>query len=163
MEVIHIPQLTKAPEQTEKVEVHEYLPELNTLTPVQGYVRVTHCGNYLEVRAQVETIATLTCDRCLKQYNHRLKVKTSEMIWLEEPVVEEPGIEREIPFEDFVETLPPAGYFRPVEWLYEQVCLALPQRQLCDKQCGGIEIGGETTQTPDRRWASLESLKGHLN
>ena len=163
MEAIYIPQLTKAFERTETIEIHEHLPGLESLTPVQGYVRVTHRGTFLEVSGKAETIATLACDRCLKQYNYRLKVDTSEMIWLEEPVAEEPGMEREIPFEDFVEKLSPSGYFKPAEWLYEQLCLALPHRQPCDQQCGGIAVEDVVPPQIDRRWASLESLKSHLN
>jgi len=164
MEAIYIPQLTKAPGQTETIEVHEYLPGLETLTPVQGRVQVTHRGNYLEVTAKAEAIVTLSCDRCLQQYNQRLKVTPSELIWLQEPVAETDfDSEREIPFEEFVETLPPNGYFRPSEWLYEQLCLEIPQRQLCDQACDGIATDpSETQASVDRRWASLEALKGHL-
>jgi uncharacterized protein len=166
MEAIYIPQLASALERTEQIDVQEYLPGLETLMPVQGKLRVTHHGSYLEVTAQAETIVTLSCDRCLKQYNYRLKVNASEMIWLQEPIEEDFGQEKEIPFEDFVETLPPNGYFRPGEWLYEQLCLEIPQRQLCDQDCGGIPVEAtEAASQPatDRRWASLESLKGRLN
>ncbi|NJO40506.1 MAG: DUF177 domain-containing protein [Cyanobacteria bacterium CRU_2_1] len=167
MEAIYIPQLTRAPEQTEKVEVQDYLLDLETLTPIQGYVQVTHRGNYLEVLGNAEAIVTLTCDRCLQQYNHRLAVDTSELIWLQAPAddVEEEGLEREIAYDDLVETLNPQGYFKPDEWLYEQFCLAIPQRQLCDQRCPGIPIGDSQPSKPvvDRRWASLENLKNHLS
>jgi uncharacterized protein len=163
MEAIYIPQLTKAPNQTERVEIQDYLPGLETLTPVQGSMRVTHRGNYLEVAAQAEAIATLTCDRCLKQYNHRLKVDTTELIWLQEPD-SDVDTDREVPFDEFVETLPPTGYFRPSEWLYEQLCLEIPQQQLCDAECGGIATESEAPTTPiDRRWSSLEALRQQLS
>jgi uncharacterized protein len=163
MEKIYIPQLIKAPEQTGKIEVNEYLPGLETLTPIQGELKVTHRGSYLEVSAQAEAIVTLTCDRCLSQYNYRLRIKPLEMIWLEEPIDQgDLPLEREIPFEKFVETLPPNGHFRPDEWLYEQLCLEIPHRQLCDQACNGIVA--KATEAPiDRRWSSLESLKSHLN
>jgi uncharacterized protein len=169
MEAVYIPQLLRTPEQTEKIEIHDYLPGLETLTPVQGQLRVTHRGNYLEVVASAEAIMTLTCDRCLQQYNDRLVVDTSELIWLQE-AVDEPDItdsEREVAFDDLVETLDPQGYFHPDSWLYEQFCLAIPQRQLCDQQCEGIQIEQNQpagiSATIDRRWASLEDLKRHLS
>lgn len=84
MEAIYIPQLTKAPEQTAVIEVQEFLSDLETLTPIRGLMRVQHHGNYLEVSAQAEAIITLTCHRCLQQYNHRLLLDTAEMIWLDE-------------------------------------------------------------------------------
>jgi uncharacterized protein len=70
--------------------------------------------------------------------------------------------EREVALGDLVESLPPQGHFRPDEWLYEQFCLAMPQRQLCDRQCPGIAVEQPEGKAIDRRWASLESLKSHL-
>jgi uncharacterized protein len=163
MDAIYIPQLTKAPERTEEIQVQEFLPSLETLTPVRGRIRVRHCGNYLEVASQAETIITCTCNRCLQNYNHRLVVDTSEIIWLDEAVEQEEAfiVEREIAVEDLVETLSPHGYFDPSEWLYEQMCLAIPQRQLCDRNCPGIQPinSSNSEQLLDRRWSSLEALK----
>lgn len=166
MRAIHIPQLLQAPEQTQTLLVQDYLPDLETLTPVQGEIRVSHRGNYLEVAAQAETIVTLACSRCLQQYNHRLKMNTTELIWLED-LSDHPdldGTEREIAYEDLVETLPPQGYFHPSAWLYEQLCLALPARQLCDAKCSGI-LPTQANIAPkvDSRWASLEALKQNLS
>lgn len=167
MEAIYIPQLTKAPQQTEAIEVQEFLPDLETLTPVRGLVVVTHKGTYLQVSAKAEAIMTLTCHRCLQQYNYRLAVDTSEMIWLD-ATAEHPDLdllEREVPLEDLVETLSPQGYFDPHTWLYEQMCLAIPQRNLCDRQCPGIPMNHSSSSESlsDRRWASLEALKRQLS
>ncbi|NJO78076.1 MAG: DUF177 domain-containing protein [Cyanobacteria bacterium RM1_2_2] len=164
MEAIYIPQLVRAPEQTERFPIADYLPNLETLTPVQGEVVVSHRGNYLEVKGRAEAIVTLTCDRCLQQYNHRVNVKTAELIWLQK-VEDDPDadlLEREVAFEDLVETLDPEGYFQPAAWLYEQFCLAIPPRQLCDARCPGIQIESNQPTAVDRRWASLESLKKNL-
>ncbi|MFB2898091.1 DUF177 domain-containing protein [Aerosakkonemataceae cyanobacterium BLCC-F50] len=167
MEAIYIPRLTKAPQQTEVIEVDEFLPDLETLTPVRGKIKVAHKGNYLDVSAQAEAIVTLTCHRCLQQYNHRLLVKTSEMIWLDEAANQPDDVlEKETALEDLVESLPPNGYFYPDDWLYQQMCLAIPQRQLCDKNCQGIQLENSNSSgggTIDSRWATLESLKERLN
>jgi uncharacterized protein len=165
MEAIHIPWLLKLPEQTDVIQVNEFLPDLETLIPVRGRLQVTHQGNYLEVGVQAETIITLTCDRCLQQYNHRLAIDTSEMVWLDESAQQADYgfLERETPLEELVETLPPQGYFQPDTWLYEQLCLALPPRQLCDQQCPGISINNSGSSSPtDRRWEALEALKRQL-
>lgn len=165
MEAIYIPQLASSPEQTEVIQVQEFLADLETLTPIRGRIRVQHHGNYLEVSAQVEAIITLTCNRCLQQYNHRLALDTSEIIWLDEAAnhPDDGPLEREVALEDLVERLPPQGYFEPNEWLYEQLCLASPQRQLCDSQCAGIQTTTqESLEQIDRRWASLEALKKQL-
>lgn len=165
VEAIFIPQLLKAPEQTETISLSEYLSGLETLTPVQGCLSVTHKGNYLEVSGKAETIITLSCDLCLQQYNYRLKVKTSELIWLDRSAADLP-LEREVAVEDLVEVLPPQGYFDPGAWLYEQLCLEIPHRKLCDRACPGIEPTDRSLEAKplvDKRWAGLEALRKQLN
>lgn len=165
MDAIYIPRLLKQREHKQVIQVDEPIAELDSLTPVRGQLQVTHKGNYLEVAAQAETIITLVCDRCLKQYNHRLKVDTTELVWLDESA-EQPDtgpLERETPLEDLVETLHPQGYFPPDTWLYEQLCLAIPPRKLCDKNCTGIQVDNQASASPkDRRWDALEALKRQL-
>lgn len=166
MEPIYIPRLIKAPERTEVIPIDEFIPALETLTPVRGRIQISHKGNYLEVSVAAEAIVTLNCHRCLQQYNHRLSVKTSELIWLDESA-DQPDtgpLEKETPLEDLVETLPPQGYFDPDVWLYEQFCLAIPPRNLCDATCPGItQSDTNISETPtDRRWAGLEAFKKQL-
>jgi len=165
MEAIYIPSIAQKPQATELIEFEEFISDLETLMPVKGSLRVTHQGNYLEVKGKAETIVTLTCDRCLNQYNHRLVMDASELIWLKEPtkVTEFLALEVEGNLEDLVETLPRDGYFKGKEWIYEQLCLAIPPRQLCDNNCPGIIIKdtGETTLI-DKRWSALEALKKQL-
>jgi uncharacterized protein len=166
MEPIHIPRLTRAPEQTETVPFNQPILDLETLTPVHGVIRVKHCGNFLDVNAKAETIITLICHRCLQQYNYRLAIAPSELIWLNaeadslDPVL----LDQDITSDDLVESLPPTGYFDPTTWIYEQLCLEIPQRQLCDSACKGIELPKTESPKPtlDRRWASLETLKDNL-
>lgn len=166
MDRIYIPQLTKAPQQTEVIDFNETIPGLETLTPVQGQIKVTHRGSYLDVSAKADTIVTLTCHRCLQQYNYRLSIAPSELIWLDETSdqVDPVLLDRDIAVEDLVETLPPKGTFDPTTWIYEQLCLELPQRQLCDQACKGIEVTTDEPPAPsiDRRWASLETFKDQL-
>jgi uncharacterized protein len=167
MEAIYIPQLTKSPQATEVIDFNELIPDLETLTPVQGTLQVTHQGSYLEVSAQAETIVTLTCDRCLQQYNYRLKISPHELIWLSEAGQPDATdlLEQEITSDDLVETLSPKGHFHPSVWIYEQLCLELPQKQLCQQTCTGIQPPESTVQSTltDRRWSSLASLKQQLD
>jgi uncharacterized protein len=165
---IYIPQLLKLPKQTDVIPVHQYLDDLETLMPIQGELRVTHQGNYLQVSASVETIVTLTCDRCLQQYNYRLPVQVSEMIWLRDEPIETTSnlLEQEVALDDLVETLSPQGYFHPDTWLYEQICLSLPFRRLCDETCPGILVSNSSDSSPnhtaDHRWSSLEKFRQQL-
>lgn len=164
-ESLYIPSLLQVPGKTRTVEVELYFPELETLTPVRGSVTVIHQGTYLEVKGTGETIVTLTCHRCLQNYNHRLAVATRELIWLEQTAAADAYIlEREVALEDLVETLSPEGHFQPHSWLYEQLCLALPQQQLCASSCQGIAVQQPAQERSllDDRWAALAQLKAYL-
>ncbi|MGK7919108.1 MAG: DUF177 domain-containing protein [Trichodesmium sp.] len=167
MKDIYIPSLIKKTDQTESIKFEEFISDLETLTPIRGYLQVTHHGNYLEVKGKVETIITLTCDRCLKQYNYKLVINPTELIWLDEVKTHADlvNIEVENSVEDLVETLPPDGYFNPREWVYEQSCLAIPMRRLCDKNCEGIKLSEKDNSSSilDSRWSALEAIKNQLN
>ncbi len=167
METIYIPRILSKSEQTEVINFDEFIPDLASLTPVRGRLQVTHQGTYLEVKAKAETIVTLTCHRCLKQYNHRLVLNSSELIWLDKTAdgLEPNSIEMKVDFEDLTETLSPTGSFSPSDWLYQQLCLAEPHKQICDSKCPGIiindDVNTESSETTisDSRWASLAALK----
>ena len=167
MELISIPSLLKKTDKTESIKFEEFILDLETLTPVRGYLQITHHGNYLEVKGKSETIITLTCDRCLKQYNYKLAIAPQELIWLDEVTTEKElfHIEAENSVEHLVETLPPNGDFNPREWVYQQVCLAVPPRKLCDKNCQGIKLSDVDTSSSvlDSRWSALEAIKRQLN
>ena len=154
IEPIYIPRLLKAPGKSEQIEVKTFLPGLETLTPVRGTIVITHCGNYLEVSASAETIKTLVCDRSLQQYNQRLVVDTSELIWLKGTWTQD----METPLEELTESLPANGYFEPQTWLYEQFCLQLPIRQLSSDSTTG-DYNYQDTPPVDQRFAPLAALK----
>lgn len=162
MEKIYIPQLAKALDATVVIEVKEFIKDLETLTPVQGVVKVTHQGSFLEVKSEAFAIMTLTCDRTLNQFNHRLSINVSELIWLAEPVKSNAKFnkEQEINLEDLVESLPPNGYFDVETWLYEQLCLAIPFQKIAPDAPTLEEIVAPVQNSiPDKRWASLANLK----
>ena len=126
-----------------------------------------HGGNFLEVSVEAETIVTLICDRCTQNYNYRLEIATSELIWLEAATLngENLPLEREVALEDLSENLDPTGYFEPQTWIYEQLSLAMPMRQVCGTSCPGATKATSVPKTSqiDNRWASLASLKEQLN
>jgi uncharacterized protein len=88
------------------------------------------------------------------------------MIWLDASAHQAHlnSLDVEINVEDLVETLSPQGDFDPADWLYQQLCLQTPLRQLCEGPC---EPPQSSTTTPsdnpiDSRWAALEALKHQL-
>jgi uncharacterized protein len=166
MEPIFIPHLLKCPDRQKTIALDDFISGLQTLTPLRGTLTVRHGGTFLDVAVNAETIVTLTCDRCLQQYNHRLPLQVAEVIWLDRDIDLDRSypLEREISYDDLSETLSPDGYFDTEKWLYEQLCLALPFRRLCGKDCQPIAVTEEEAAPAiDSRWASLESLKRQLS
>ncbi|NJK34717.1 MAG: DUF177 domain-containing protein [Oscillatoriales cyanobacterium SM2_2_1] len=157
MEPVYIPHIAQAPRGTVKLEFREMLPQMTTLTPVQGTISIRHGGTFLEVNAQAHTIMTLTCDRTLVQFNHRLAIDVSEFIYLRSESGHLPK-ERELEPEDLNETLPPTGHFNVAGWLYEQMCLALPYPQIAPDAPASVNVQCEGVAV-DRRWAALTAFQ----
>jgi uncharacterized protein len=165
MEKIYIPHLMQREQQCVTLDFEQNIADLASLTPVQGVATVTHRGNYLQVEVQAKTIVTLGCDRCLQQYNHRLICEASEMIWLKgsELLLDDLPLDADMEMEEVVENLPEDGHFDVETWIYEQLCLSLPQRKLCDADCPGIDLPKPNPEDlVDRRWAALMALKNQL-
>lgn len=165
MNEIYIPHLLNATDRTRSLAFETTFENLATLTPVRAQVSVRHGTTFLDVRGNAQTIVTLTCDRCLQQYNHRVSVDAQEIIWLEDDLdSQEMPLEQEVNPDDLVESLSPYGYFDPETWIYEQVCLELPQRQICNEKCEGLNVDQAPVNQPqvDERWSALESLKQQL-
>ena len=166
MEKVFIPHLFRHERHILKIPVDGMILDLATLTPVRGQITVQHQGTFLNVSAEAESIITLACHRCLQQYNHRLQLETTEVIWLDAAADEtyDGPIELRVDFNDLIESLTPEGHFDAETWLYEQLCLALPHRQLCNEDCPGLLPPGsqpvviEETKVIDGRWGSLKSL-----
>lgn len=168
MDTVYIPHLLQQPGKKLTIDIDTRLSDLDTLTPVRGEVTITHQTTYLEVKGRAETIVTLTCHRCLQNYNHRVAITPEELIWLQPDL--DPStlpLEREVGIDDLVETLAPQGHFDPITWIYEQICLALPQRQLCSEDCPGIDVASAKSSVVesgvlDHRWSVLSQLQQQL-
>ncbi len=161
MERLYIPQIARAPHSTVTLTFRENLPDLETLTPVEGKMWIRHGGTFLEVRAQAKTVVTLTCDRTLVQFNHRLEVNTTETLWLVDRLPEY-AAEVELTLDELVEHLPRDGYFDPGQWLYEQFCLAIPYQKIAPDAPPFVPAR-EPAASVDRRWAALTALQEMLD
>ena len=137
------------------------LADLDSLTPVTGSVDAHHCGTYLAVSGLAETTITLTCDHCLRTFQHRLTADGSERIWLQTADCSLPVTAR-LPLHDLVETLDPGDCFDPGQWIYEQLCLQLPMRKRCGPGCPGVPKGPHAHGAPvllDPRWQALATMR----
>ena len=144
------------------------LEDLQTLTPVRGHLIAEHQGNVLAVQGALSTIVTLTCDRCLGQFNQQLSCRPEELIWLgaSPPSDEQLQESEEIAeMEGLVECLDPRGAFDPEQWVFEQLNLLLPVVNHCGDHCPGPALSSRATDhVPERpamdpRWQALLQLK----
>ena len=149
--------------------VEGQLDGLPTLTPVRGRMSAEYRGNVLSVEGELTTIVTLTCDRCLGQFNQQLDCQPSELIWLgqEPPTTSQLQESEDIAALDgLVESLNPRGSFDPQQWVFEQLNLLLPVVNHCGTHCPGPGVPLRETAEPsetaaiDPRWDALRRLNG---
>ena len=145
------------------------LNALKSLTPVRGELTPEHRGNVLSVEGELSTIVTLTCDRCLGQFNQQLSCQPSELIWLgDTPPSDEQLQESEeiAEMEGLVECLDPRGRFDPEQWVFEQLNLQLPVVNHCGSHCPGPPLPKEAGDASansapiDPRWQALQHFQG---
>ena len=142
---------------------------LPSLTPVRGEIIAEHKGNVLAVMGRLSTIVTLTCDRCLNQFNRQLSCSPSELIWLGETAPSESECQESeaiAAMEGLVECLDPRGSFDPQQWAFEQLNLQLPVVNHCGEHCEGPPYQAEATASgpshptvSDPRWNALRQLQ----
>jgi uncharacterized protein len=152
-------------------QVDQQLSELDSLTPVRGSLSAVHRGNVLELEGEAATIITLRCDRCLQHFNHPLRFRTHEVLWLgdqarqegigADTVLEGGSAVLELDPDALTESLDPTGEFDPEHWIFEQLSLQLPLVNRCGADCPGPELPGhQHAGLPlDPRWAALRNLQ----
>ncbi len=155
---IRLEDLQKAPRRTQVLTFKQFFPEFDSLIPVEGQVRVSHHGHFLEAEAEANTIVTLTCYRCLQQFNHRLQLHFEEVLMIEVSEVDLPE-EMEIEPEDLTERIAPWDAFDVQDWIYQHLHLGVPPRLACQEDCPGMGITATEEPLPDPRWAALRSLQ----
>jgi uncharacterized protein len=155
---IRLSELRQLPGQTQEVRFRQFFAGFESLTPVEGSLRVSHRGHFVEVRAQARTIVTLTCHRCLQQFNHRLELDVEEIILIREPNSGPPPLELELKEEeDLLESLPPNGELDVEDLMRQYLHLEMPTQLPCRPDCPGIVVES-AAPAGDPRWAPLAAL-----
>jgi uncharacterized protein len=159
---IRLDDLLYASHQTITQEFKQFFRDFASLTPVEGSIRLTHRGNFLEAFGQANTIVTLTCHRCLQHFNHRLCIQFDEIFWIEDAPTDLPR-EVELDPDDLAERISPKGEFDAEDWVYQNLYLELPTQLACRSDCQGVEVERDTTPSLDPRWAVLRSLQQQVS
>jgi uncharacterized protein len=145
-------------------QVDQNLEGLESLTPVRGWLEAQHHGRALELRADVETIVTLCCDRCLQHFNLPLQAQVQEMVDIagddaNQGVLAWQGEIEAGGGEDLDDRLDAEGNFDPGHWLFEQLSLRLPLVNRCGPECPGPATWSSDPGSGDPRWAALDHLR----
>ena len=139
-------------------QVEQPIEQLESLTPVRGWVRAVLHDEVLEVEGAAATIVTLCCDRCLQPFNHALEAQVKELLELGgegQPGDAAPDAVDALP----EERLDPRGNFDPERWLFEQLSLRLPLVNRCGADCPGPDRWSSDGTGGDPRWAALARLR----
>ncbi|QEY30919.1 DUF177 domain-containing protein [Synechococcus sp. RSCCF101] len=141
--------------------VDQRLEGIETLTPVRGSLTARHLGSALELDADVETIVTLRCDRCLNRFNRSLCFRGRELIAIESAPA---GGGDPWPSwgegDELIERIGAGERFDPAQWLFEQLHLQLAVVNRCGEECTGPPQPPEPTAARrlDPRWQALAGL-----
>lgn len=139
-------------------QVDQPIGEFESLTPVRGHLHVIHQGTALEVSGVAEAIVTLSCARCLQDYNHALRAEVKELVEFRSPSPTAATLDAPLG-EDLDDRLDPWGSFDPERWLFEQLSLQLPLVNRCGEDCPGPACWGSAPTTVDPRWTALAVLR----
>ncbi len=132
--------------------------DLDSSSPVKGFLSVRVEGPLLRVEGQASTTVQLCCDRCLQRFEHSLSASASEQLALGTGTAD---LAEALDYdaEGISDQLDPAGSFDPEQWIYEQLCLQLPLVNHCGAGCPGPASWGSTEPVGDPRWAALSRLR----
>lgn len=156
---IRLEDLQQARDRTVTLEFKQFFEGFDSLIPVEGRVRLCHRGHCLQAEGWANTIVTLTCHRCLQQFNHRLQAHFDEILVIEETSEAELPQELELEVEDLTERISPWGVFDVQDWIYQHLYLQLPSRLSCREDCPGMGVTATEDPLPDPRWAALRALQ----
>ena len=145
--------------------VQDYLENLSTLTPIKGVLTVEHQEKSLLIKANLQTIVSLQCDRCLKGFNQTILFNGEELIW----IGNENDLDSDIYLDELVEYIDPRGKFEPEQWIFEQLNLQMPILNICSEKCPGPNISNNieasfrqgacnVPENLDPRWSPLKKL-----
>ncbi len=159
---IRLDELKRAPKATKTLSFSQFFNGFDSLIPVEGQVALTHQKTFLDVSGIANTIVTLTCHRCLQQFNHRLTIQFQELLVIEALPTDIPP-ELELDPEDLAERITPNGVFDVEDWVYQNLYLHLPNQLPCQEDCPGMGIQGDAKPIHDPRWSTLLTLRNQLD
>lgn len=132
---------------------------LDTTAPVRETLKVRHGRTVPIAEGVMGTWIHLQCDRCLRSSTHHLHRTSQEVLWLLQP---SPAHHHNPSPQggSSLEVTDAHGPFDPEQWLYGQLCLALPRRTICSEADPAIHRTSTDVTSQAPRWQVLTTLNG---
>ena len=116
-------------------------------------------GDFIEVSGHADGKITLTCDRCLNEYEENLDIDIEET-FAKNSLQDEYGQEFELKGGQFITDLDGAKEIDIYDILYQSVILSLPNKKVCGINCkGGMFVSDEDIKVHDDRMDVFKSIK----
>lgn len=110
--------------------------DIKVIGPIHGHVRMRRTNQGLLVDGWVDVTVELTCNRCLEQFEQRLRVPFTEQFYPTVDVVSGVALP---PFdEDEVFPIDDHHHVDLTEAIRQHVLLELPMSTICREDCAGL-------------------------
>jgi uncharacterized protein len=128
--------ISEIPDEGLDLDLQETVQFDDSLSPVQGHLRVTKVGTEVVVSGNIEVNIELQCSRCLKDFRSMLKIPFEAIYHPLEHLKEEEKHELKVDELDM-------GFYSKdeldlLDLIKEQIMLNLPMKPLCNNLCNGI-------------------------
>lgn len=161
--IITLEQLQNSPEGKICVNFCEIIEEINPEKEIKAVLEVELKGACIEVTGDIEALAELECDRCLKKFNHSMTVSIKE-IFTTVDAFDYSHNEIELKNDNFVVELGSEGEIDISDLIYQSVLLNLPSKKICDENCKGWADSEQAQVTHiDPRLAVFKDISQNLN
>ncbi|MDI3316451.1 MAG: DUF177 domain-containing protein [Bacillota bacterium] len=160
--------LVRGEERWEPEEADDGLPVL--VAPVRYTVELERLPHRILAHVEADTVARLSCDRCLGEFEQPLHLDYAETYQTPEESERWPRDDKEADDRPTRLADPRGGTVDLGEGLRENLFLGLPLKRLCKPDCRGlcpvcganlneVDCGHRPSGGHDPRWAALERLR----
>jgi len=128
--------ISEIPDEGLDLDLQETVQFDDSLSPVQGHLRVTKVGAVVVVSGNIEADVELHCSRCLKDFRAQLTIPFEAIYHPLEHLKEDDKHELKVDELDM-------GFYSQdeldlLDLIKEQIMLNLPMKPLCNDLCNGI-------------------------
>ena len=157
MHKVLIEDIEKEPDKVLHYTFDDCIEELNC--DLHSELDLKSFGEFVEITGYAEGKIKLTCDRCLKEYEHEIDIDIEET-YAKHALQDKYGSELELSRGQFITDLNGEKEIDIYDLLYQSVILSLPNKKVCGINCNeGMFISDEDIEVHDERMDVFKSIK----